>query len=121
MADPKSIERELREYLEKEPNLRRGDRLTYLMGIINKHMGMDKLDHMVTKNDLFHIISDAKQEYTHQRINPEISGRPVDKSELTTVAVIEAFVSYLNRNALLKKLVKMDYTDPSNDFESTED
>jgi hypothetical protein len=119
MSDPQQIEKDLREYLEKEPNLRRADRLTHLMVIFNKHFGLSQLDHMVNKKDLGDVISGAKQIFVNLPINASISGTLVDKSELPQVAVIESFISYLNKNSLLKKTVKFDYRD-SDDFEVIE-
>lgn len=110
MADPQEIERDLKEYLEKEPNIRRGDRITYLMGIVNKHFGRDKIDHMLTKDDLNYLVSVAKSNFVQQSGSLNISSKAVEKGELPSLAMIEAVISYLNKNALLKKLVKVDYT-----------
>jgi hypothetical protein len=120
MSDPQQLEKDLREYLEKEPNLRRADRLSYLMIIFNKHFGLSKIEHLVNKDDLFGIISGAKQEYVRQSTHLNLSGKPVDKSESPHVAMIESFISYLNRQSLLKKAVRFDYTDTSNSYEGDE-
>ena len=111
MSDPQQLDRELREYLEKEPNLRREDRLIYLKAIMNKHFEFNKLEHVINGNDLFHIISTAKNNYTQRALPVRISRKQVDSGEATHVSVLESFISYLNKSNLLKKLVKFDYTD----------
>ena len=108
MSNPQEIERELREYLEKEPNLRRDERLVYLRTIFNKHLEFGKLEHVVNAGDLFDIISGAKSNYTKAPLPMRISKRPIDSSELPHVAMIESFISYLNKMSLLRKVVRFD-------------
>lgn len=111
MSNPEQLDRELREYLEKEPNLRREDRLNYLKSIINKHLEFGKLEHVINNRDLFDIMSGAKAAYTNFRLPLKVTKKQVDSSELTSMAVIESALSYLNKMNLLKKLVKFDYTE----------
>jgi hypothetical protein len=111
MSDPQELDRELREYLEKEPNLRRDDRLKYLKTLFNKHQELSALDHIVPHKDLYEIFGGAKEKYTNQKLPAMISRKRLDGNELTHIAMIESFVSYLNKNHLLKKLVKFDYTE----------
>jgi hypothetical protein len=121
MSDPNTIDRDLREYLEKEKNLHRQGKLEHLKIIFNKHFSLNKLEHVVNNNDLFNIISDSKREYTNLSMPMYVSGRKVDSSELTAVAMIEALVSYMNRNHLLNRLPKVDYTDSSGDYDTLEE
>lgn len=121
MADPNAIERDLREYLEKEKNLHRQDKLEYLRKLFAKHFALDELSFLVTKNDLFHIMSSAKSEYTKLSLPLFISGRAVDSSELSSVAMIEALVSFLNKNHLLNRRPVVDYTDVSGEYDALED
>jgi hypothetical protein len=109
MADAKQIEQELREYLEKEDHLRKSDKLPYLMAIINKHFEIDKLDHMVNHYDLMAVISNAKSNYAGSTMPMYVSRKEVHNSEINHVLIIEAFVGYLNKNKLLKRLVKFDF------------
>lgn len=109
MSNPDELDKELREYLNQEPNLSRGDRLAYLKAVMNKHLEFNKLEHVVNHRDLWEIVSGSKKNYTDFRLPLNVSGRVVDTSEVTHVAMIEAVVSYLNRMNLLKRLVKMDY------------
>lgn len=111
MSDAEQLDRDLREYLEKEPNLRREDRLKYLKILFNRHFEIDKLDHVVNSNDLFHVISEAKSKFAKQNSQIFVSRKKLDNSELIHIAMIESFISYLSRNSLLKRLVKFDYTD----------
>ena len=111
MSDPQELERELREYIEKEPNLRREDRLNYLKTIYNKHMETNKLEHVVNASDLFDIISVAKTNFFNLKLPLQISTKKIEAAELTHIALMESVVSYLNKMNLLKKLVKIDYRD----------
>ncbi len=110
MADPKQIEQELREYLEREPNLRRDDRIVYLMNIMNKHFENDKIEHMINYRDLTEMISNAKASWPTKPLPMRITGQTVDSTEVPHVLIIEALVGYLNRNKLLRRLVKFQYT-----------
>lgn len=111
MSDPQQLDRDLREYLEKEPNLRREDRLNYLKIMMNKHLEINKLEHVVNSADLFEIVSRAKNNYTRQSVPVRITRKQVESSELTHIAIIESFISYLNKMNLIKRLVKFDYTE----------
>jgi len=111
MGDPEQIERDIREYLEKEPNLRREDRIKYLKALFNKHLEIDKLEHVINYGDLFEIISHAKNVQTNARLPMKITRKPIDSSEVPNISLFESFISYLNKMHLLKKLVKFDYTE----------
>lgn len=110
MSDPQQLDRELREYLDKEPNLRRDDRLAYLKVIFNKHLEISKLEHVVNSHDLFDIVSGAKSIYGRFHLPVTISRKQVESGEVANIAVIESTFSYLSKMNLLKKLVKFDYT-----------
>lgn len=105
------IEKDLREYLEKEPNLSRNDRLSYLKTIFDKHLEVNKLDHLIPANDLWIILSDAKSQYTRMKFPVNISKKIIDGEGQKQIALMEAFLLYLNRMKLLKKLVKFDHRD----------
>jgi hypothetical protein len=109
MSDPQRLEQELREYMEKEPNLRREDRLHYLRAILNKHLEFNKLEHVITRLDLHEITSNAKTNFSNLRLPMIISQKEIESSDLIAVSVVEAVISYLNKNNLLKKLAKFDY------------
>ncbi len=111
MSDPQQLDRDLREYLEKEPNLKREDRLAYLKNMLHKHLEFTKLDHMLNSGDLFEILSGAKNNYTNLRVPVRITRKELEPGQLPHIAVMESLIGYLNRNHLLKKLVKFDYTD----------
>lgn len=109
MADPTEIERELREYLEKESNMRHSDKLPYLMIIINKHFGLDKIDHMVDYHDLDALINNSKVAYVDTKMPISISCRELSTTHSNYVLILEAFVGYLNKNKLIKRLIKFDH------------
>lgn len=120
MSNKEAIDRALREYLTKADNLRGEDKLNYLKGIFDKYLALEKVDHLVTNNDLFLIISDAKSEFGKIPANPMVSNKPLVKSEFVAISVIEAFITYLNRNDLLRRMPMVDYTDSSSSYEELE-
>lgn len=111
MSELQEIERELREYLEKEPNLRRDDRLTYLMSIVNKRTKISKLDHLINNADYFKILSQAKNNYISMKLPVRISYKELEANDALHIATVESVLMYLNKNNLLKKFVKFDYTE----------
>ena len=109
MSDPQQIEKDLRDYLEKEPNLSREDRLAFLKTVFNKHLEITKLDHLVTYKDLFVIFADARNFMVRTKFPMSVSKKQLETSETAHVAIMEAFILYLNRMKLLKKLVNFDF------------
>lgn len=109
MSDPQQIERDLLDYLEKEPNLRRVDRLAYLRTIFNKHLEVNQLEHVVTSQDLMLTISDAKKHLVKSKLPVRIGNKQLDYAEAIHVAVLEAFILYLGRMKLVRKIIKFDY------------
>lgn len=111
MSNLDQLDRELREYLEMESNLRRGDRLALLKGIFSRHLEFNEYEHLVTSKDLFNILSDAKNIFTKIRLPVSVSRKQIEAQEAPNVAIIEAFVLYLNKMSLVKRLIKFDYTE----------
>ncbi len=109
MSDPAQIEQELRAFLAIEDNIRKSDRLPYLMNIVNKHFGTDKIDHVVTHRNLIELLSFAKSAFATTKMPLDISGKEVVGTEFNAVLIMESLIGYLNKNKLLKKLVKFDY------------
>lgn len=121
MSNKEQVDRDLRDYLAKADNLRNADKMSYLRALFDKHFTFNKLDHSVNKGDLFEIISVAKGNYSKQGSRIQISGKEVEVCDLTTVAVIESFIGYLNKHDLLKKKVAFDYSDASETYEGISD
>ena len=111
MSELQEIERDIREYIEKEPNLRREDRLSYLISIFNKRLELTKLDYVVNHHDYINILNQAKNFYIKMRLPVRLSRKELLASEAVHIAMLETFISYLNKNNILKKLVKFDFTE----------
>jgi len=109
MSDPAQIEQELRAFLEIEDNIRKSDRLPYLMAIINKHFGTDRIDHMITYHEFTGMLSVAKTVFATTKMPLNISNKEVSGVEFNYILMMDALIGYLNKNRLLKKLVKFDY------------
>ena len=110
MSDPNHLDRELREYLEKEPNLRREDRLVYLKTIFNKQSDISNLEHLITNKDYFDLVAGAKSQFTNLAVPLYITNKQVESGEVRLVAIMESLLVHLNKSGLLKRLVKFDYT-----------
>lgn len=76
---------------------------------------------LITVKDLFLIISSAKTEYRNVPLDAHISHKKVDECDFKHISFANAVILWLNGNRLLKKLVKFDYTDKSNEYETTEE
>lgn len=110
MSDPAQIEQEIREYLSIEKNLATDDRLQYLMAIFNKHFAIDKIGHTIVHGDIVDMISKAKSAWPNTIMPVEISRKEIKGVDVSYILIIESFINHLNRNNLLKRLVKFDYS-----------
>lgn len=110
MSMKDEVEQELRVYLEKEHGMLRQDKVSYLLSIFDKHLLFNISDYSMKYYDVYKVINDAKQGMSSLNLPVEISRKRLEPSEVANVAVIEAFISFLNSNEILKKLVKIDYT-----------
>jgi hypothetical protein len=110
MANMETIETELRQYIEDSANLSRQDRYTHLKAIFDKHFAMEKTEHLLTAGDFHEIVSYAKSQYATMTLPAQVSRREIYPSEAPHLLMIEAVISYLNKNKILKKLVKIDYS-----------
>lgn len=110
MANPEQIEQELRDFLANEDTIRKSDRIHALMAIFNKHFGLDKIDHIASRYDLEQCIDNAKTAWPKATMPMYISKREITGQDVNYLLILEAFIGYLNKNKLLKKLVKFDHT-----------
>lgn len=121
MSELEQIERDLKEYLAKEPNLKREERLRYLLNVFDKHFTFRKLEHVINHHDLFNIVARSKSAFASMVMPTYVTKKKIDSTDASAIAMIESIVSYLNQHDLIKKVPKIDYTDAGSDFESWED
>lgn len=111
MNDPrKQIEVDVRAYVAKEGNLNEEDRIRALMAVVDKHFTFASLSHVVNSGDIFLVSSMAKQKYVEQTVPMFVSKQQIPYDDLRTVAVMEAFLGYLNNKYLLIRSVSINYT-----------
>lgn len=110
MSKINMIEQEIRQYLEDQDNLSRSDRYIHLKAIFDKHLAMEKTEHLLTMGDFHFIVGTAKQNFVNMTLPMTISNRELYPSDAPNVAVVEAVISYLNKAGILRKLVKIDVT-----------
>lgn len=120
MQTKELVEIDLKDYLVKADNLTGADKLVYLRAIFDKHLIFTKAGHKVTRHDLFGISNTSKTNFSTQRVRVQVSGKQVEHAERLQLATIDSFISYLNRNDLLKKHVAFDYTDDSEQYDVLE-
>lgn len=80
-----------------------------------------KEDLFIGHNDLFLIISSAKQKYLALPANLFISNKIVEENDFKHIALANAVIMWLNSKNLLKRLVGFDYTDKQYQYETTEE
>lgn len=108
MANADQIEQELREYMQIEANLSQDDKLVYLKSIINKHFSIDNMSHIVNNRDMQDMISVAKRSFADTSLPIRLSGVDMEPGHVSHILILEAFISYLNRNKLLNRFIKFD-------------
>lgn len=120
MSNKETVDRDIGEYLANADNLRNEDKRNHLRALFDKHFTFRKIPHTINRFDLVNIVSQAKGNLSVQRIRPHISGKQVDQGDTVSLAVVEAFISYLNRYSLLNKEVGFDYTVEGEEYEVLE-
>lgn len=109
MADLEQIEQELMNYLDLEKNISKSDRLKLLTAIFKKHEGISNMEHVVGYYDMQDMLSYAKTQFASIRIPMKISRKDVPSQEAVYVLMMESFVAYLNKNKILRRLVRFDH------------
>ena len=110
MSIKDEVEQELRAYLAKEPDMSRQDRLGYLLSIFDKHLIFATSDYKMQYYDVSNVINGAKRYMSEQHMPVEISRKTLSPNEAVHIALIESLIGFLNQKEVLKKLVKLDYT-----------
>jgi|ERR1035437_4826517 hypothetical protein len=80
-----------------------------------------KSDLPITSDDLFLIVSSAKQKFIGLPSDLYISNKKIEESDFKHIALANAVIMWLNNKDLLKRLVGFDYTDKSYQYETTEE
>ena len=111
MSNSDRLTRDLADYLEKEPNLNRSDRLRYLKAIFETHIMVAKMPHKIDNMDFLSIVSEAKNHYCRMSVPIHLSKKRLDQEDLGSIAMMEAIIGYFNRNEILIKPVTFDYTE----------
>lgn len=82
---------------------------------------MAKDDVIIKIKDLFFIKSLAITEYNKLPVPMSVSNVKIEQKDLVHVAFIRSIIMWMNKNNLLKNLVRFDTTDESTQYESIED
>lgn len=110
MSELDKIEQEMRNYLEVSKNLSSEERKKRLGELFDRNFIMDNNEHKIKAKDLHDIISMAKMLWTQTALPMRVTGYQLEPYEVNHAVLIEALVGYLNRNRLLRHLVKFDKT-----------
>jgi len=68
--------------------------------------------YLITKSDLFKIVSDAKVKMSNISLPLYLSDQEVEQRELASVAILESVVMFLNSKGFLNQQLGLDVTDP---------
>lgn len=101
------ISRDIREYLERESNLRGEDKFRYIRSIFNKHLGYLDMTHVIGYNEIQNIISSAKYDFANKPFPMTVSGNKIS-TEAANVCMVDSTIMYLKGNGLLKQSVKIE-------------
>ena len=77
-------------------------------------------DTLITAKDLFRIKDLATREYLKIHAGMQLSGKEIDKDDFVHYSLVNATIGWLNSKELLKKTVRFDNTDDSDDYLGTE-
>lgn len=108
MSDLEEIEKELEILLKNIDDIKLDDRLPAIMGIIKKKIEWNPEEFLLTYGDFSDIMSNAKNAYPRATIPMYLSKRPIDNTEVVYIMMMEAFIGFLNRKKIIKRLVKID-------------
>lgn len=111
MADPIQVEQEIRQYLTEDSNLTTHDKFNYLMGIFNKHLELNKMEFLIQHKDVESIFDYAKGSMKHFAPTMNISRKKMSHVEYRYVIIMDSLLTFLNRNHLLRRLVKFNFTE----------
>lgn len=70
---------------------------------------MKNEEHLIKFKDLEEILNYAKYLFPITKLPINVSNKTLDASEVNRVLLLEAILVHLNKNDLLKKIVKIDY------------
>ena len=76
-----------------------------------------KEDALITYQDLFDIVSVAKDQFTDLHFDTHISEQKVEQRYFLHISLANSLLMWLNKNNLLKRNVGFEYTDSSCKFE----
>lgn len=108
MADLDQIEQELRHYLQGDERLSKQDKLIQLRAIFDKHFASERTEHLILFSDLKEMIDSAKMLYSSTSLPVKISKKEVTGNDINYVFILEAFIGYLNKHKLLKRMIDFD-------------
>lgn len=105
------LESDIKRFFEQIEKQNHNDQLQTLRNLLDKYIHLSSCDFVMDYHDLSSIVSHAKGVFTNKNF-PVFLGkkkRRVYESEQANLCMVEATVSYLNKNDCLKKLPKFDY------------
>jgi hypothetical protein len=110
-----NLEADIQNFFNQIDSQTDSDQKQTLRLLLDKYIHLTKSDMMMDKHDLESIIAMAKAVMVEKTM-PVTMGknkRRVHPDQLTTLCVIEATISHLNKTECLKRLPKFDYREDS--------
>lgn len=107
------LEVDILRFLENIETQNFSDKVQTLRHLFDKHLHLNKAEHLMDAHDLFTIISNAKNLFATQKvpIRLGVTKRQVGVADISSLCLVEATVAHLNKKDCLKKMVKFDKRD----------
>lgn len=80
-----------------------------------------QVEETITFNDMFNIVSMAKDEYLNLSHPLHISRTKIEEKFFVHISLAQSLIVWLNSKKLLKRLASFEFTDHSTDFEDGND
>lgn len=108
-----NLEADITNFFNQIDSQNLNDQKQTLRNLIDKYIHLTKADFLMDKHDLESIQSAAKGLMVEKTMPITLgkAKRRVQPEQQTTLCVIEATISHLNKNECLKRLPKFDYTE----------
>jgi len=106
----KKVEQEIKETLSEIERFPKEFQIKALMQIYDKHILLNTMSVKISYYDLINIISNAKQAMINMPARLFVSNKEICSEDIRFVAMLESFISRLNRLECFKRLPMIDKT-----------
>jgi hypothetical protein len=111
MKNEQNLDFDILNFFNDIKNQSQADQILTLRLLLDKHIHLNKSDHLMDKIDFNEIIGNAKKIIIEKTLPIKIGKNesPISENEVLNLCVIEATIMALHKRACLKKIPKFDY------------